>query len=254
MRSKLAKEWLAGVAMLFLLFAPGTLTAQRKKTPPSSAGPALNDRVAVAKSEVAKAAADYKASLEKLLAIQEVDLKSAAETLERRKALPEGIIAKRELDESARLVSQAEARVADTRRQIADADYLITEAQAAEQLARLPKLGAGGYYASDALIRYVGATRWLLSNASQVESFFAAAFKRPLPVSAFGQTPVHERLGFDHHNSMDVAVHPDSEEGQALMNFLRAAGLPFIAFRHAVPGAATGAHIHIGYPSKRVQP
>jgi hypothetical protein len=30
---------------------------------------------------------------------------------------------------------------------------------------------------------------------------------------------------------------------------LRRAGIPFIAFRSAVAGAATGAHIHIGQPS-----
>jgi len=128
---------------------------------------------------------------------------------------------------------------------------MIAEAQAEEQLARLPVLRRGGYYTSAALIRYAGTSQWLLSNATQVEDFFAKTFKRALPISAFGQTSVHDKLGFDHHNSLDVAVHPDSDEGQALMSYLRSVGIPFIAFRHAVPGSATGAHIHIGYPSKR---
>jgi hypothetical protein len=48
---------------------------------------------------------------------------------------------------------------------------------------------------------------------------------------------------------MDVAVHPDSAEGHWLLSYLRRAGIPFIAFRSAVAGAATGAHIHIGQPS-----
>jgi hypothetical protein len=48
---------------------------------------------------------------------------------------------------------------------------------------------------------------------------------------------------------MDVALHPDSKEGQTLLNYLRQAGIPFMAFRGAVSGAATGAHIHIGNPS-----
>jgi hypothetical protein len=58
-------------------------------------------------------------------------------------------------------------------------------------------------------------------------------------------------LHFDHRNAIDVALHPDSKEGRSLLEYLRQAGIPFIAFRNAVPGAATGAHIHIGKPSPR---
>jgi hypothetical protein len=50
---------------------------------------------------------------------------------------------------------------------------------------------------------------------------------------------------------MDVALHPDSKEGQSLLSFLRRSGIPFLAFRGAVAGASTGAHIHIGKPSAR---
>jgi hypothetical protein len=50
---------------------------------------------------------------------------------------------------------------------------------------------------------------------------------------------------------MDVALHPESKEGQTLLNYLRQLGIPFIAFRGAVAGAATGAHIHIGKASPR---
>jgi hypothetical protein len=71
-------------------------------------------------------------------------------------------------------------------------------------------------------------------------------------VSAFGQTRLHDRLGFDHHDALDVAVHPDSAEGAALIAWLRASGISFIAFRGAVPGASTGAHVHVGEPSPRV--
>ena len=48
-----------------------------------------------------------------------------------------------------------------------------------------------------------------------------------------------------------MALHPDSNEGRALLLYLRQAGIPFIAVRNAVSGAATGAHIHIGHPSVR---
>jgi hypothetical protein len=70
-------------------------------------------------------------------------------------------------------------------------------------------------------------------------------------VSALGQTAVHNRLGFDHRNAADVAVHPDSPEGRALLDHLRALGVPFLAFRGAVAGASTGAHVHVGAPSPR---
>jgi hypothetical protein len=51
---------------------------------------------------------------------------------------------------------------------------------------------------------------------------------------------------------MDVAVHPDSIEGKALIAHLRTSGIPFIAFRGAVAGSSTGPHIHIGKPSGRL--
>ena len=38
------------------------------------------------------------------------------------------------------------------------------------------------------------------------------------------------------------------------MEYLRANGIPFIAFHFAVPGKATGPHIHIGLPSHRIAP
>jgi hypothetical protein len=77
-------------------------------------------------------------------------------------------------------------------------------------------------------------------------------FGRSLPISALGQTSTHDRLRFDHRDAMDVALHPDSREGQSLLNFLRQAGIPFVAFRGSVPGTSTGAHIHIGKPSPRL--
>jgi hypothetical protein len=101
-------------------------------------------------------------------------------------------------------------------------------------------------------VRFRGTRPWSLSLTRTVADFFSRAFGRTLPVSAYGQTPVHDRLGFDHRNAIDVAVHPDSAEGRAVMAWLRQAGLSFIAFRSAVAGASTGAHIHIGEPSQRL--
>jgi len=36
------------------------------------------------------------------------------------------------------------------------------------------------------------------------------------------------------------------------MDYLRGAGIPFIASWGAVPGSTSGAHIHVGQPSPRI--
>ena len=244
--------YLCATALAFVLAsASGESLAQSKKKKSSrKSEPTLADRVAKAKADVVAAANDYKASLEKLLALQENDVKAAAEIVEKRKELlAQAIISKKELEESERALSAAQDRVAGTRKQIGESDNLIAEASAEEQMV---KLGPGTYQTTAALIRYNGTARWVLTDASKVQSFFALRFNQALPISAFGQTAVHDHMGFDHRNSIDVAVSPDSAEGQTLMAYLRSAGIPFIAFRHAMRGSATGAHIHIGYPSRRI--
>jgi hypothetical protein len=98
------------------------------------------------------------------------------------------------------------------------------------------------------------ALRWSLADSKKVENFFLAKFGRPLPTSAFGQSSIHDRWGLDHRQGMDVGLHPDSQEGVALVDFLRSERIPFLVFRHAIPGVATGPHIHIGRPSHRYLP
>ena len=51
--------------------------------------------------------------------------------------------------------------------------------------------------------------------------------------------------------TLDVAVHPDSPEGRALIAWLEREGVSFLAFRGPVSGEATGAHVHVGEPSRR---
>ena len=85
-----------------------------------------------------------------------------------------------------------------------------------------------------------------------MEKYFSQAFGHRLPITAMGQSDTHNRLGFDHHDAMDVGLNPDSREGRALTDYLRKAGIPFIAFRGAVSGTSTGPHIHIGRPSGRL--
>lgn len=93
--------------------------------------------------------------------------------------------------------------------------------------------------------------KWRLSEAGKVKAFFLAKFNKPLPLSAFGQSELHTRWGLDHRNGMDVNLHPDSVEGRALVNYLRAEAIPFLVFRAPIPGVATGPHIHVGNRSSR---
>ena len=97
-----------------------------------------------------------------------------------------------------------------------------------------------------------GTGKWRLADSGKIEEFFRTKFKKSLPLSAFGQSDLHTRWGWDHRNGMDVGLHPDSVEGRALIEFLRAESIPFLAFRGAVPGVATGPHIHIGNRSPRI--
>lgn len=87
----------------------------------------------------------------------------------------------------------------------------------------------------------------------QVEMAFEQRFGKSMPISANGETAVHRALGFDHRGRVDVALHPDQPEGAWLLQYLLAHHIPYFAFRHAVAGKATGAHIHLGPVSTRLQ-
>lgn len=240
---------------VFLIASSESSFAQskKKKAPPRKAQPTLNNRLSQARADLVVAAKNYKDSLQKLLVFQEADVKSATDTLEKRKALlSENIISKKEVEESEHSLASAQAKVSSTKKEIGESDNLIAEASGERQLQKLGPSRVGAYQATAALIRYNGPTHWALSDASKVEVFFTGRFHHALPISAFGQTGVHDHLGFDHRNAMDVALSPDSSEGKTLMDYLRSQGIPFIAFHYAVPGSATGAHIHIGLPSKRI--
>ena len=82
---------------------------------------------------------------------------------------------------------------------------------------------------------------------------FEKKFDKPLPVSARGETAVHRALGFDHTGRIDVALAPDSTEGVWLRKYLESKRIPYYAFRAAVPGKATAAHIRIGPGSTRLR-
>jgi hypothetical protein len=202
-----------------------------------------------ARADVVASTREYQASLARLLPFREDAVRRAAATLEtRRRLLEDGAVARRDVETAAGALGAAEAQLARTRGEIAEAERLLAEAIAAE---RLPPLGAGATATTAALIQHQGPASWTLASVDSVRRFFSERFGRALPISALGQTPVHDRLGFDHRNALDVAVHPESAEGQALIAWLRSQGVSFLAFRGPVRGEATGAHIHIGEPSPR---
>jgi len=197
-------------------------------------------------SELAEAAREYRASLADLLPFREAAVTRAREALATRRQLADqGLIARRDAE-------AAEAALAATHDDIEQAERMMAEAAAAALLASLPPAKPGAVTVTPTLTRFHGPREWSLGQvAATLERFFAETFHRALPVSAFGQTPAHDRLGFDHRNALDVAVHPDSPEGQALVSWLRARGVSFLAFRGPIAGEATGAHVHIGEPSPR---
>jgi hypothetical protein len=243
------------VAVLLLMMGPSLAVSAQKKGRPK-ATPKPVSELAKLRSDYINAANEYKTSLEKLLSLYEKEVKKAEDKLVTAKKLfDEGLIAKNQIDADELAVVKEKDRVAETRRQIVNADTQIAEtlveAKAEEQMAKNPRLAKGGYISTTSFIRFNGAAGWGLNDAWKVQRFFSDAFKKPLPVAVFGQGAIHDRWHLDHRNAMDVSLNPDGAEGQSLMNFLRTNGIPFSAFRQAIPGTATGPHIHIGRPSHR---
>jgi hypothetical protein len=240
-------------SLFLLLYSSAGVAGER----PSNAsvtprGNSSESELTRARNEVLQKMRETREGAEKLLALHESARQRSAEQYERRRELYyQGLISRNEVLQAEHLLAEAITRVKEDKRWLAESDMALTEFAMRDELLRLPRLSLGGYSETGSLIRFNGETAWRLADAGNIEKFFLNTFGRVLPISALGQTATHERLHFDHRNAMDVALHPDSKEGQSLLAYLRQAGIPFIAFRNAVPGAATGAHIHIGKPSSR---
>ncbi len=101
-----------------------------------------------------------------------------------------------------------------------------------------------------------GSEEWVLweEDLFALDAAFFQEFGHVLPFSAQGGTAMHRSLGFDHSDRFDVALHPDSPEGDFLLQLLDSWGIPYIAFRSSVPGQSTGPHVHIGPRSERIPP
>ncbi len=262
--------WIQLVAglVLAILFASSVVAQKpnRKKTVTPSPAPVvptispeelkeLNEAASQSRENLIAASNTYRESLERLLALQKQDEERAAQIVEKnRKLLELGVIAQKQISESEEILAAAKAKSSETEKQIESVNNLVSEVEAAEELAKLPPPPTGEFRSNGLLVRFAGINHWNLSDFGKVDAFYRLKFGKPVPVSAFGQTQTHNQLGFDHSNAMDVAVHPDSAEGQALVDFLYNQGISFIAIRGAIHGSATGAHIHIGSPSRRTLP
>jgi hypothetical protein len=233
---------------------PPSTTLEQKPEPISEEErKRLDESASESREKLIAASQTYRESLEKLLVLQKQDDTRLVEKVEKQKHLLDlGVIARRELEESEHELTASRVKLAETEKQIEEVDLLVAEVNAAEELAKTAAEQRGSYISHGLLVRYVGSSRWALSDLAKVEAFFRLKFSKPLPVSAIGQSETHNRLGFDHREAIDVAVHPDSEEGRELVNYLASQGISFFAIRGAIAGSATGAHIHIGPPSKRI--
>ncbi len=215
-----------------------------------------NDTVS---AELTAASYDYKANSLNEVRLQEEEIKKAEVKLEQlRQLVAEGLVARNELTAGEQSLTDLKQKLTSTRQQIADSERMVAELKAAEQRAKTQTAQAAKLAATSrslitpTILRYNGVSSWTVAGLAGVQSFFLSAFGKSLPLSALGQSATHDRLGYDHRNAVDVALHPDSAEGRAIIAYLQRNGIPYLAFRSAVPGVATGPHIHIGSPSHRL--
>lgn len=241
------------LAALLVLISRLPASGFAQGAPRSQRSAAVDSELARSRTEVLQKTKETRAGAERLMALHEAELRRITEEYERRRELYyQGLIARSDVVQAEHAVAQAMLRVQEDKRFLTETDTALTEFTLRDELLRLPGLALGGYSDTGNLLRFNGAAGFTLAEVAKIERFFSNTFGRGLPISALGQTATHDRMRFDHRQAVDLALHPESAEGQSVLNYLRQAGIPFIAFRGAVPGAATGAHIHIGKPSPRL--
>jgi len=255
LRLMLASTWLV------VAFAGG-LNAQAQPGAAQPAPPANSQsEQARLREQLTQASREYKSSVEQLITIYESDAKKTQERLAQVTELRDQGLAKRQdVEMAAEAFKVASLKLLEAQSQLKAGDAEVAEtlveanvedAPAKVNSNRSPR-ASGGFVRNTAYVRYGGGHPWSLSEAGTIKQFFALRFGRALPIHVFGQSPLHDRWGYDHRNAMDIGLNPDSVEGQALMDYLRANGVPFTAFHYAIPGVATGPHIHVGLPSHRI--
>ncbi|MFL6417193.1 MAG: hypothetical protein ACJ74Y_16145 [Bryobacteraceae bacterium] len=168
---------------------------------------------------------------------------------ERQTLLASGAIARVDVENATRELEERERTLGFAQ----DRLRLLKELSAmAESERQLEKSSESASF-KNAVIRSDGNGSFSLSDLTPIQAQFEKRFNRPLPISALGQTLTHQSLGLDHKNRVDVALSPTQVEGTWLLQLLARLHVPYLAFRTAVPGAATAPHIHIGLGSTRLQ-
>ncbi len=138
-------------------------------------------------------------------------------------------------------------------------DLAASRSKFIRELADMAKLEASAeQYQMDTGIkpvqeRFDGNGQFTTPMLKNVILAYEKQFAKAMPISANGETPFHKSMGFDHRGRIDVALSPDQPEGVWLRQFLEKEQIPYYAFRGAVVGRASAAHIHIGPPSMRLR-
>jgi hypothetical protein len=241
--------------VLFLMISAG-VNAQTTVT--KAIAPGNLAKTSSSAPDLIAAATQTRDSNQALIKVQEAAIEADVVKLEElRKLVADGLVARVELENAEALLAGLRTNLEILKKNVADSEQLISELGKAEEMAKAKPLIASANssttrsFLKPTILRYGGQGGWSLNGLAAVQSFFSSSFGRMLPVSALGQSATHNLLGYDHRNAVDVALHPDSAQGQALIRYLQSQGIPFLAFRAAVPGVATGPHIHIGTPSHR---
>jgi multidrug resistance efflux pump len=134
------------LSLAFLLFllagsAMGQGNVARKSQPkkPEQSQPVSSAKKL--KDDFIKATEDYKASLNTLLSTYQTNLKTLSDRSAQLKQLySDGIISKRELDDSQTAIAEAQTKVDETRKQLAAADVQIAQTKQADDVSREPRL------------------------------------------------------------------------------------------------------------------
>lgn len=250
------------MALVLTLAAATTATAQNKRQVKAAAKPTPKPVVKAPtaleqlRDQYINATKDYKGSLEKLLPLYEKGLQTAEKRAAQSQELfTQGLISKRDFDAAEKAVTDAKLKVEDVHKQMSTADtqiaQVLVEVETEKQIAKIRRIPKGGMVLTTSFIRYNGGGPWAMVQAGTVDAFFRQKFGHALPIAVLGQGAIHNRWRLDHHNAMDLSLNPDGAEGKAVMDYLRSHGIPFSAFRQAIPGTATGPHIHVGLPSHR---
>ncbi len=249
------------IAISLLLLATGAQAQAKKKARIIDPAPTVISEANGPSSPqngiaIVQAAEVYKTSLKQLLAAREAEATQAEERFEKLKALyTDGLISRLQFEDAQRELVEIRYKVEDARKQLSATDNVVTESLAETNAGPVVDFEAirssRKALKNVAYIRSKGTVNWSAADVIKIEQFFQARFKHALPIASLGQSELHTKWGYDHSNAVDVGLHPDSVEGKTLMNYLSSQGIPFMAFRRAVPGSATGPHIHIGKSSQK---